>query len=484
MQVTFGKVGDFIAHWWGAALAALVVAGGLLYMLFGMGSALGATLTIAPANVSSIVSVTGSVTAAKDVTLGFAANGRVSGVYASVGQHVAAGTLLVEVENGDLAASLAEQQANLAALIAGTRPEQLAVDEATVAGDQSALADAIRTAYTTADDAVHNKTDSLFNNPRTNPTLAIVVSNSVLITQVEAERAALEPLLATWSTSLASLTSATAAADAPGAARNLAQVSNYLADLNAAVNQASGNQSAAETTIATTRAAEDTAATALSSATAALSASEKSLTLAEAGPTQADLDAAKAAVDAAAAAFAKTEVYAPFAGTVTRMDAKVGEIVSPSTADIAMQSDGIFQIDAYVPEVSIAGVAVGDAATTTLDAYGANVVFPAKVIAVDPAETINNGVPTYKTTLSFLSNDPRIKSGMTANVSIETGTLSDAIVIPAGAVGNANSAPYVSRVVDDRAVSQPVTLGATPSLGMVQITSGLAKGDVILLTPQ
>ena len=104
-------------------------------------------------------------------------------------------------------------------------------------------------------------------------------------------------------------------------------------------------------------------------------------------------------------------------------------------------------------------------------------------MVVDPAETIKDGVPTYKTTLTFLARDSRIRSGMTANVDIETGVLHDAIVIPRGAVGTKNGTPYVSVLDQGNVVERSVMTGPSPALGQVEILSGLSRGDIILLSP-
>ena len=95
--------------------------------------------------------MSGTVIAAKDVALGFATNGRLARVYAEVGQRVAQGTVLAEVENGDLVAALAQKrsvlaaaEADLASLRAGTRQEELSVAAASVANAKAALADAIQ----------------------------------------------------------------------------------------------------------------------------------------------------------------------------------------------------------------------------------------------------------------------------------------------------------------------------------------------------
>lgn len=486
------------------ALAALALAAAG-YFFFARGADTAATLVIVPGEFLTQVSVSGTVVAARDADLGFAATGRISAVYADVGKRVGAGAVLAEIENGDLAAALAqkrsalsEAEADLASLQAGTRPEEIAVASAAVANAEADLADALRSAYTASDDAVHNKADALFANPRTNPELSFAVSNKALETAVEQGRAALEPLLASWVLLVSGLSSASAESEAPRAQAYAASVASFLVDANTAVNQglpdsttSSATLSSYASSLATARTSVDSAAAALTTDLNALAAARKNLALKQAGATADALAAQAAAVAAAAAdveqaraALAKTRVVAPFAGIVTRMDAKKGETVSPSSPLISLQSDGIFQIEAYVPEVAIAQVAVGNPATTTLDAYGASAEFSSVVVAVDPAETIRDGVPAYKTTLSFLARDPRIRSGMTANVAITTGRLQDAIVIPSGAVLRSGGAAQVSLVEGGAKRARAVTLGASPALGQVEIVSGLSAGDVILLSPE
>jgi HlyD family secretion protein len=485
-------------------IGALAVLGIGSYFYFGQGKDPGSTLTIVPGDFREEVRVSGTVTATKDVALGFAASGRISHVYASVGQHVAAGTILAENENGDLVAALLQKQsalaqatANLASLEAGTRPEEIAVAAAAVTSAQSSLVDAILSAYTTADDAVHNKVDLFFSNPRTDPKLTFSLANMALKTTVERDRASVESVFSNWSALVSRLSNADAADSAVRAQGYLSTVVTLLADANSAINQgvpdpttSAATLSSYASTLATGRASVNAAAASLTSDTAVLDSASKTLALKQAGATiddikaqQAAVAAAQADVENAQAALVKTRVVAPFGGTVTRMDAKVGEIVSPSTSEIGMQSDGIFQIETYVPEVAIARIAVGNPATTTLDAYGSAVPFASVVIAVDPAETLKDGVPTYKTTLAFRQADPRIRSGMTADVVMQTGILHDAIVIPAGAIGTRDGQMYVSVLADKKVVSRPVTTGPAPMLGQAEILSGLSRGDVILLTP-
>jgi len=421
-----------------------------------------------------------------------------------VGQHVTAGTVLAETENGDLAATLVQKQSalqaaqsNLALLKTGTRPEELTITSLSVANAKSVLANALQNAYTVADDAVHNRSDVLFVNPRTSPRLSFSVANANLVLMVEKNRTDAESLLVQWALLISKLTNENATESVRQSQVYLAQVITLLANENLAVNQGVPDQttttavlSSYGTTLATARTNVNAAATTLTNSIAALDAAQSTLALKQAGSTsdavatqEALVSAAAAEVRSSQALFAKTRVVAPFSGTVTRMDAKVGEIVAPTTSEIGMQSDGIFEIETFVPEVAIARIAPGNPATTTLDAYGSSVGFPLIVVAVDPAETIKEGVPTYKTTLAFLTKDDRIRSGMTTNVIIETGVLTDAIVIPAGAVGQKSGMSYVSVVERTVVKNRTVTIGPSPMLGQAHILSGLAGGEVILLEP-
>ncbi|MDO8742656.1 MAG: efflux RND transporter periplasmic adaptor subunit [bacterium] len=494
----------FAVSYWRLAVGISIILVGVGYFYFSSGTNVGATLTISPGDFKEQVSVSGTVIAAQDVDLGFAASGRIASIYAKVGQYVGAGAILAETENGDLAAALtqkqaalAQAQANLAVLHAGTRAEEVAVASVAVDNAKSALVSTIQNAYTVSDDAVHNRIDSFFTNPRTSPKLSFNVSDAALKLLVERERAEIESVLTNWGMSIVKLSNENVAATATQSQKHLAQVTAFLADANRALNQGIPDQSTSAatlstygTTLATGRTNVNTAATNLAANVSALEAAGSSLTLKKAGPTSESIAAQEAAVAVAAAdvrsaqsKLAATRVVAPFSGTVTRMDAKVGEIISPTTSEISMQSNGVFEIETYIPEVNIARIAQGNSASTTLDAYGSAVIFPATVIAVDPAETLKDGVPTYKTTLVFQRADTRIRSGMTANVTIVTGVLHDSIVIPSGAVGMRDGVPYVSVISGDVMVSRTVVMGPSPALGQAHILSGLSAGDVILLAP-
>jgi multidrug efflux pump subunit AcrA (membrane-fusion protein) len=142
----------------------------------------------------------------------------------------------------------------------------------------------------------------------------------------------------------------------------------------------------------------------------------------------------------------------------------------------------MYKITANVPEVDIAKVKIADVAEVTLDAYGSDEKFVATVSSIDPAETIIEGVPTYKVTLRFNDRDTRIKSGMTANIVMRTNEKKDVLVVPARAIllHEGDNTRYVRLLVGGVAKEIPVQIGLRGSNGMVEILSGLNQGDQVV----
>ena len=133
------------------------------------------------------------------------------------------------------------------------------------------------------------------------------------------------------------------------------------------------------------------------------------------------------------AQLAKTVLYAPIDGVISVQDIKIGETVSPNVPVVSMISDG-FEIDANVSERDVSKIHVDDEADVTTDTSRDAPVFKATVTSVDPAETVINGVSTYKVTLHFVQSDERIKSGMTANIDIITKKLTNVVAVPEDAI--------------------------------------------------
>ena len=464
------------------------------------------------------VSVTGKVKAAESADLSFEKSGRVSAIYTKVGDVVAENKLLLELDASDIEAQLDEAEANLRVqesklreLVMGTRPEELSIYTGKLFNAKVAFGDAqknmvnvINDAYTKSDDAVRNKADQFFTNPRSaSPQLTFSGADYLVEVDLKFQRLSMEAMLMAWKSSLLGLTSGSNfSVFVIEAQKNLSQTKLFLEKSAIALASAQTNSSISQSTIDGWRAGVSTARSNIELATSNLSGAneklntsdsnvriaENELDLKEAGATSEQIAAQEAQVEQAAASaevyrvqIQKTLLYAPIGGTVTRQDAKIGEIVSAQTPLVSIINTSLFEIEAYIPEVDIAKVKIGDMARVTLDAYGNDVFFNAEMAAVDPAETIIEGVPTYKTTLHFLKPDVRVKSGMTANVDILTAKKEKVLLIPIRALIRRGSEHFVNVFgADGKLKERDVQPGLRGSDGNIEILAGLKEGELVV----
>lgn len=503
------------------ALAAIIVVGGAIGIFVSKTRppVLPESYTVGLHDVREEVSVTGRVRAADDVDLAFEKSGRVVSVPVKVGQFVSRGSSLASLESSEPLAALREaearvrsEEARLAELVRGARTEDVAVSLAKVEqskgsleSSKQALADAIQDSYTTSDDAIRNKVDQFFSNPRTSaPQISgFVVGDVELKTRIQQSRQEIESLLNTWINSLpvsggaSSLDGSLAVAQA-----NLVKISQFLSDVSLAVNGATASASLSQATIDGWKSAVSSARTSVSASVSELSSAkedirtkqsglavaerEYSLKIAGTASEQIDaqkavLDQAKASVLSAQAQLAKNTIRAPFDGVVTNIEVDPGEIVSANNPAVTLISRARFEIEANIPEADIAHVAKGAHASITLDAYGADVVFDAVVASVDPAETLIDGVATYRSVLQFSKQDTRIRSGMTANIDIRGDERLQVVAIPQRAVISRDGSRFVRKIEGDKVVDVQVETGLRGSDGFIEIKSGISSGDKVVV---
>jgi len=90
-------------------------------------------------------------------------------------------------------------------------------------------------------------------------------------------------------------------------------------------------------------------------------------------------------------------------------------------------------------------------------------------------------VGAYGVKLQFVKDDARVKSGMTANISIATGERQGVIAVPESAIITRGSDKFV--LVENGAghsAETPVTVGITGGNGLVEIVTGLKEGDKVV----
>lgn len=500
-----------------AAVLAIGVIYGGYFFLSGPPNPVYETYTVSKGDITEKVSVTGKIKPVKYVDLGFERSGRIAQIYRKDGSAVAKGDALIRLENDDMyanvlqaQATLAVEQATLDQLKKGARDESIAVSETKVRSAETSLAEAkknlgnaVQDAFTKSDDAVRNQVDDLFSNPRSSSPLLVVNADIQLKTNVEWERFAIEKALIDWENALAEDTLSETILSVDSVHNNLDMVQSFLNDMSLIVNDLkpiSGLSStvidtykagilAARTNVHTAITNLNTSEEKLSTAQSALEVASQELVLVQAPATQEDIAAQEARVQSANSQVAntqaqlrKTVLTAPFSGVVTKQDARVGEIISTGVPIVSLVSDSAFQIELFIPEADIAKVSVGDTAEFTLDAYTDDVMLEGEVSSIESAETVVEGVSTYKTLVSFTDTKSIVRSGMTANVDIITETKHAVRTVPARALQFGDTGSYLRVLHDDGTVEKRnVLTGIRNTAGFVEITNGVSEGDVIIV---
>jgi RND family efflux transporter MFP subunit len=181
-----------------------------------------------------------------------------------------------------------------------------------------------------------------------------------------------------------------------------------------------------------------------------------------------------------------SEIRSTISGVITEVESEIGEYVAVGQVIIKMESaNNNFEVKVNVPESDIAKIKIDQPADVEFDAYGSSLSVPAQVSFVNPAEKVIEGVVFYEVTLFFTTpeNLPLIKPGMTADVSILTNEIRDALSVPQRAVSsNKDGNTYVRVKSDDVISDRQITTGLRVDGGRIEITDGLADGDEVVIS--
>lgn len=472
-------------------------------------------VTVTRGSITQDVTVTGNTTPISSVDMAFQNSGTIAAVNYDVGSHVGAGAIVVKLDTSGLEAQLAQaqanvdtQQANLALLEAGATQQDIEVSKTAVAAAQQNLANdymnipvTIQQAYSSANDAVRNKLAPMFSGITTpNPSLTFQVSDPQIMNKVDSEVVQVVSELNSWQAELQSISNNSSTSTLDKAASDVSLYLNntqlFLIDMATAVNDSYGlssNASAYQANVAAASAEVNTAISNLNTVIQAI-ASQKAvvqqqvaaLNLKLAGSTSQAVQAQEAQVEQAQASVKNIEVSisqaslaAPISGVITVQNAKVGEVASAGATMFSIISDNNLEVDSYVPEVDIGKVSVGNPVTMTLDAFPGE-QFTGKVFYIDPAQTVIQGVVDYLVKVSFDKHDPRIKSGLTVNLTINTKTDNNVLILPQYAVLQNDSGMFVETVSGNKVVQTPVTVGIQDDSGNIEILSGVTEGERVL----
>jgi multidrug efflux pump subunit AcrA (membrane-fusion protein) len=478
------------------------------------------TFTVTRGDLTELVRARGEVVSQKEYNMEFPNAGTVEQVYVTEGEEVNRGDPLMKLDTRDLEIELtrltavrAQNEASLQKLEAGETPEDLSVSESKVTGDRAAVEDAekalmdsLNDAYARADDAIRNKVDPIFINPRTNTQLAFTTTDAQAEIDLESLRSRLESQFAAWQASLAAMsTSSDLSAYEAAAQVNLSLARTVCDKATLALNNVVAGGNLTQTTIDTWRANISAGRTSLGTAITNLTAArealrtaqatldydERALVSKQAGSRAEDIASARAKVEETANQIAAVEdkiakatLRAPAAARVMKVYLERKEVSNAGTTALTLSiSDQKVQAD--ISELDIGKIREDDGNPVTIefDAFP-DEFYVGRVASVEPQVVVKDGDKYFRLNVFFdraTSSEHIIRTGMSADLVITTAEKQGVLKIPELAVYKRGKQRFVKVLENGVPTEVEVETGISDGES-VEIVEGLTEGQTVVVT--
>jgi HlyD family secretion protein len=488
------------------------------------------------------VSATGTVEAAEEVDLRFKTSGIIESINVKVGNQVRKGTYLARLAAGQIysqflqaQASYNQAKAKLDQLLAGASPEEIKVVQQVVENAQTALEDteaeaendlaeeysdaldAFDNAYFDADKAVKKLNtifdeNTLYQDLRSNFSFRSIQTKNDMESKKTDVDAALEDLkdLVTemranpsyneidnaFSPFLSYLKIVRDGLDLAGDLMDLVilhseysqtqwdtdkdNIETGRTTINGAITDVLSAQQAVNNQKITNQVNINTAQSTLDKAKADLEELKAPPRAVDTAIYQADVDKYKANMNEFSQKLKDASIIAPFSGIVAKIDGKIGEVVSANDKIIiSLISPGDFQIKADISEADIRKVDLEDPAEIVLDAFPEEKL-TGQIMEIEPGETIIEGVVYYRIKILLEQIEEKVKSGMTADVTIETDKKENVLSVPQRAIIYKEDKRLV-RILENKEIKEvEVETGLRGREGEIEIISGLSEEDEVI----
>ncbi len=455
----------------------------------------------------SSVSGTGQVSEDRDVDITPQTSGQLTAVDVTQGQQVKAGQTIAVVDetNNTIAlnqarASVASAQANYDQVLAGSTSQAIELAQLAVAADQEAVTTASTSLQTTKQQDATNVANALTNLLNSSPSAMASNTNigtgTVNITGNYTGTQQGTYTIQIYSTGSGKQFDYTGLESGTGVISSVPQPLGtkglYVAFTgqpidtdtwtvsipNTLASNYTANYNAYQTALTSQANDITTAQNQIVSAQNKLQQDEVNLQVQQQPPTNQAVESAKASLIQAQAQLQDAQITynnnilkAPFDGEVAQLNNQVGDQVSAST-DVAVMVTN--QSVAIIPlnEVDVANVQLGDKVSMTFDAV-TNLTITGTVVEIDNIGTVSQGVVSYNVKITFDTEDPRVKSGMSVSASIITNIAADVLSVPSTAIQIQGTNSYV----------EVLTSGdTTPAVSGQGVTSKVAPTNVVVQT--
>lgn len=475
--------------------------------------------------VTQEVSETGQVKVGEEINLSFKNAGRIEKISVRVGELIKESQVLAGLDTQELKIQLEEAQANLSIsqakldkLLAGASPEEIQIAKTKVSnaqisldGAKKDLTDSYEDALLTLDDTylkidnaleivktiqrtyftsydqesirVIESRDKIENNlSKVKVYLDLAKSNS----QPESVETALAETKKSLEATFSGLTIVRQICEEPSyrdrvSSTNKTSLDNQRTNINTALTNITNSQQ----TISTNKLSLE-----LSRGKLQLSQDELNLLIAK--PRQEDIDLYQAQVNQAQTKIQLLEnqledavLKSPVSGQVKKISKKEGETVQPMRQDavISLLPSLPFEIEADIYEEDVVKMDINNLVDISLVAFPGQ-VFQGKVISIEPAEKVIEGVVYYQVTIVFEKEPPQgLKPGMTADLIIKTVSKENVLIIPESSIQKKEGKSIIQVFKNGLISEREIEIGLRGSNELVEVISGLKEGEEVILTP-
>jgi len=191
---------------------------------------------------------------------------------------------------------------------------------------------------------------------------------------------------------------------------------------------------------------------------------------------EANLEKAQAAYDLALGMMSENDLIAPFSGTVSAINAELGENIPPLKPVISLINTDKLSVKITVPEDEIAAIHVGDPAEIVIPALNDR-SFQGQV----GEKGLSASLLTHSYPVKVLIDRPDkdLIPGMIGKVMLKAGT-STAIIVPANAILINKDGKFVWVEEDGKATQRMIQISGYSGNGVI-VSEGLQGGDRVIV---
>ncbi|MEO6590651.1 MAG: efflux RND transporter periplasmic adaptor subunit [Pyrinomonadaceae bacterium] len=376
-------------------------------------------------DVPAYITATGSLAADETSDIAPKVAGKVTNVYANVGEFVTRGSTIAKLDDADARLRVAEAEANVKKAQASVRQAEIRIGLSANGTFNSSVIPEVRNAGAGVEQAQ-----------------AELRQAEAGLRQAEANEKRYRELVETGDVAVITYETYRTARDTARAARDTAaaRVNGAKQQLEAAVNAAKQNNQAIRS-------------------------------------AQADVEAARTVVATAQAAVADTIVRAPFSGYISARPTAVGEFVTSSSTIATILRSNPIKVEMQVAEAEVPYISIGRGVSIQVDSYKDR-SFGGSVTAVNPAIDPASRAATVEAQIE--NNDNALRSGMFASAKIVREGGSTGIFVPRTAVlSDQATQNYRVFVIEENVAKLRVVQVGTQESDFIQILTGVNADETV-----